>query len=96
MPVLAPILVPPDLVVEITERCFCGDTQCPSCGTAQGTYVEPQDSEVAEVVAWEYEYACGHRDIEAGTDPAPYDYCPWECEAKLKASRPLTYAPETP
>ena len=20
------------------SRCFCGDTECPSCGTAQGTY----------------------------------------------------------
>lgn len=23
------------------ERCYCGDTECPSCGTAQGTY-EPK------------------------------------------------------
>lgn len=23
--------------------CMCGDTQCPSCGRAQGTYVEADD-----------------------------------------------------
>lgn len=23
------------------DRCMCGDTECPSCGSAQGTYVEP-------------------------------------------------------
>ena len=22
--------------------CFCGDTACPSCGTAQGTYTPPR------------------------------------------------------
>lgn len=24
------------------DRCTCGDTECPSCGTAQGTYREPR------------------------------------------------------
>lgn len=24
----------------MTDRCLCGDTDCPSCGTAQGTYRE--------------------------------------------------------
>lgn len=24
-------------------RCFCGDSECPSCGTAQGTYSGPSD-----------------------------------------------------
>lgn len=36
------------------ERCTCGDTECPSCGTAQGTYTEampdtPTNPVVAEV-----------------------------------------------
>lgn len=25
------------------ERCYCGAPDCPSCGTAQGTYISPVD-----------------------------------------------------
>ena len=25
----------------MNERCMCGDPECPSCGTAMGTYVDP-------------------------------------------------------
>lgn len=31
--------------------CMCGDTQCPSCGRAQGTYEEPDEAVCDE---------CGH------------------------------------
>ena len=27
------------------ERCMCGDTECPSCGAAQGTYQGPDPGE---------------------------------------------------
>ena len=47
------------------------------------------------VVAWEHEYECGHFDVEAGKDPVPWEMCPWECGANLKASRPLTYKEAT-
>jgi hypothetical protein len=49
-----------------------------------------------EPVAWEHEYACGHREVEAGNDPAPWNYCPWECDKKFKASRPLVYGDLSP
>jgi len=40
-----------------------------------------------EVVAWEHTYQCGHSEIEQGKDPAPWDYCPWECGAPSAISR---------
>ncbi len=35
----------------MTGPCMCGDTQCPSCGVAQGTYEYPRRPEAATVRA---------------------------------------------
>ena len=32
----------------MTDRCMCGDTQCPSCGSAQGTYEPGWTDELQE------------------------------------------------
>ena len=34
-----------------TERCTCGDTACPWCGTAQGTYQAPESPDGPDVEA---------------------------------------------
>jgi hypothetical protein len=40
----------------MSERCTCGDTSCPSCGTAQGTYVAK--AEIPEITEDRYHEAC--------------------------------------
>ena len=44
------------------ERCLCGDTECPSCGAAQGTWYGPDPG--ASPTHCE---ACG-RAIDSGAD----------------------------
>lgn len=38
--------------------CLCGDPECPSCGTAQGTYLEPR-ARLDDVIAMLQAYNAG-------------------------------------
>ena len=45
--------------------CMCGDTQCPSCGTAQGTYGAPDGSDDPYIAELEDKYDAALRIINA-------------------------------
>jgi hypothetical protein len=57
-------------------RCMCGDTECPSCGSAQGTYPPP------ELEGW-----CArcrdHATLERDPDDSDAEWLTPCCGAKL-------------